>query len=116
MENTFYYDLKEAAIVVWDNVSEYVKDKFTFEDIYMIIEVEMEIFCELGVSIPEGAPEPVVDYPIDIDWEKLKYEIISRCARNDIYLTNNEIEDILEAELIYYDMNGALGDPGEYLN
>jgi hypothetical protein len=42
--------------------------------------------------------------------------IVDTAIKNDIFLNYEELADIMEAELIYYDMHGALGDAGEYLN
>ena len=46
----------------------------------------------------------------------MEKHIVDTAIKNDIFLNYDELGDILDAELIYYDMNGALGDIGEYLN
>jgi len=59
---------------------------------------------------------PICNYPIDIDQPKMEKHIVDTAIKNDIFLNYDELGDILDVELIYYEMNGALGDIGEYLN
>ncbi len=42
--------------------------------------------------------------------------MVEKANEMGIELTLDEVGDILDAEMIYYDMNGALGDMSEYLN
>ncbi len=42
--------------------------------------------------------------------------IVDAAIKSNILLNYDHLGEILEAELIYYDMHGALGDLAEYLN
>ncbi len=66
--------------------------------------------------INEDEEFPVCDYPKDIDQPKMEKLIVDTARQTGILLSYEELGEILDAEGIYYDMNGALGDMGEYLN
>jgi len=103
MEDEFYYNAEEAAEVVWDNVPDAIREKFVFEDILRMLQTEEEILTEWGVYIPEDEPDPEV--PVEFEWEQLKYEIIYRLVPENIYLSDEEIQSVLDAELVYFRMH-----------
>ncbi len=112
----FEYDLDEAAEIVWENVSLVLKNKYEFEDIQAILEIEFDYLESAGIILKEGEELPVNDYPVEIDWDEMQYYIITNAVKKNIILNYDELDEILDAESIYYDRNGALGDAGEYLN
>jgi len=111
-----FYSIDDAVQVTWENIPKQLKDKYEIEDIYFIIEQEQAYLDEIGVNLKEGEEYSICDYPIDINEDEMKKYIIRRVVKNDIFLTNDELEAILDAELTYYEMCDALGDMGEYLN
>ena len=115
-ENEFVYDTDEAAEVVWNNIPKNLQQKYSLEDILFILEIEFDYLDSIGIMIGEGEEYPICDYPRDIDQPKMEKHIVDTAIKNDILLNYDELGDILDAELIYYEMNGALGDIGEYLN
>ncbi len=114
-DDEFEYDLDEAAEVVWEHIPLQLKNKYEFEDIQKILEIEFDYLDVIGVLLKDGK-ESIHNYPVDIDWDELQYYIISNAVKKDIILTYDELDEILDAETIYYDMNGRLGDAGEFLN
>lgn len=115
-DDEFFYDLDEAAEVVWQNIPQTLRDKYAFGEIYFILEAEYEYLDSIGIFLEEGEEMPKCNYPIDIDQPKMEKHIIETAISNGTLLNYDELGDILDAEMIYYDMNGALGDAGEYLN
>lgn len=115
-DEEFFYDLDEATEVVWENIPQYLRDKYDYEDIYFILELEFDYLDALGIMVDEGEDFPICLYPIDINQEEMEKYIVTTAIKNDIFLTYEELGDIMDAELIYYDINGALGDAGEFLN
>ncbi len=115
-DNLFYYDLDDAAEVVWQHIPQYMKEKFAFGEIYFILETEFNYLDSIGIMINEDEEFPVCDYPRDIDQPKMEKLMVEKANEMGIELTLDEVGEILDAEMIYYDMNGALGDMGEYLN
>ena len=115
-DDQFYYDVDEAAEVVWQHLPRYMKEKFAFGEIYFILETEFNYLDSIGIMINEDEEFPVCGYPKDIDQPKMEKLMVEKVNEMGIELTLNEVGEILDAEMIYYDMNGALGDMGEYLN
>jgi hypothetical protein len=115
-DDQFFYDLDKAAEVVWENIPQELREKYAYGEIYFILETEFDYLDSIGIMVDENEDMPVCEYPRDIDQPKMEKHIIDTAIKNDILLTHDELGDILDAEMIYYDMNGALGDGGEYLN
>ena len=115
-ENEFCYDIDDASQTVWENIPEKLKYKLEIEDIYFILELEFNFLESVGLIYDEDEKFPVCDYPKDINQDAMEEYIMLEAIQNDIYISYDELEDILDAELIYYDLNGALGDAGEYYN
>ncbi len=101
---------------MWANIPKFLREKYSFKDIYFILETEFDYLDSIGIMLDEGQEMPFCDYPRDIDQPKMEKLMVDTANKNGILINQDEIKDILEAELVYYDMNGALGDMGEYLN
>ena len=114
--NQFIYDLDEATNVVMQNLPPRLLLKYCREDIYLILHHQMEYLGSVGLMHDEDQDLPICDYPVMLDQEALEDYIMTNAFKNDIYLSYDEIDDILDAELAYYQMNGAFGDLGEILN
>lgn len=115
-DDEFEYDIDEAAEVVWNNIPPNLKKKYEFEDIQKILEIEADYLEAAGIILKEGEEPPVHNYPVETDWDEMQYYIISNAVKENIILNYDELDEILDAETIYYDINGRLGDEGEYLN
>ncbi len=115
-DDQFIYDLDEAAKIVWENIPQTLRDKYAFGEIFFILETEFDYLDSIGITIDEDEEMPICSYPVDIDQPKMEKHIVDTAMSNGILLNYDELGNILDAEMIYYDMNGALGDAGEYLN
>jgi hypothetical protein len=115
-DDQFIYDLDEAAKIVWENIPQTLRDKYAFGEIYFILETEFDYLDSIGILLDEDEETPICDYPKDIDQPKMEKLMVEKANEMGIELTYDEVGEILDAEMIYYDMNGALGDMGEYLN
>ena len=114
--NQFVYDLEDATNVVMQNLSQHLLLKYCHEDISFILKQQMEYLSSIGLMYDEDQEMPICEYPVTLDQEALENYIMTNAIRNDIYLSYDELDDILDAELVYYKMNGAIGDIGEILN
>jgi hypothetical protein len=103
------YDIDEAAEVVYENISEELKEKLDIEDIAKILEVEIEYQEKTGIISDQ---ESMVDIPMDVDFDAMDYYIIHECAKKEIILTYEELEDIMEGETIYLRKLGLVDDDG----
>ena len=115
-ENEFVYNTDEAAEVVWNNIPKNLQEKYSLEEIWFILETELDYLDSIGLIPGENEEYPICDFPRDIDQPKMEKHIVDTAIKNDIFLNYDELEDILDAELIYYEMKGMLGDMSEYLN
>ncbi|MBC5772794.1 hypothetical protein H8S95_01855 [Pontibacter sp. KCTC 32443] len=107
------YIVEDAAEIVLSNISVELQNKFSYDDIIEILDAEFE-FLELS-GIASNKPS-IVDIPIHIpaklDEEAMEYFIINLCAKKGIYLTYEELQEILDAEMIYLEQQGLIDDEG----
>jgi hypothetical protein len=115
-DDTFYYDLDTAADTVWMNIPQYLREKFNYEQIFFILETEFDYLDSIGIMKDEDEEPSISDYPRDINQPLMEKIMVETANKNNINLDYEDVSNILEAELIYYEANGALRDAGEYLN
>ncbi len=115
-DDCFCYDVDEAAQVVWNSISQSLKERYSLEEIHFILEAEFDYLDSIGMTLDEDEKFPICNYPIDIDESKMEKYIVDAAIKSNILLNYDHLGEILEAELIYFDMHSALGDLAEYLN
>ncbi len=115
-QDEFEYDLNEASEVVWNNIPAYMREKYGIEDILKVLDIEFDYLELAGFVLKEGEELPFSSYPEEIDCDELQIYILKNAKKADIFLTYDELDEILDAENIYLDMNGMLSDAGEWLN
>lgn len=115
-DNDFIYNPDEAAEVVWNNIPQNLQEKYSLEEIYFMLHAEFDYMNSIGMVLDEDEELPVFNYPIDVDETKMKNYIGAKAIKNRILTNDDELSLILEAESIYFEMNGALQDRREYLN
>lgn len=103
------YVTEDAARVVYENISDELKEKLDIDDIIKILEVEFEYQQKTGLVSDQ---ESIVDVPMDVDFEAMEYFIINECVKNDIILTYEELSDIMEAETLYLKSLGLIDEEG----
>ena len=101
------YIIEDAAEFVFENIPEALKAKLSLEDIVEILEIEFEFLQASGVS---ENPNSIVTLPIEIDEAALRYHVIHNCAKADILLSEDELDEILEAETAYMDSIGLIDE------
>lgn len=106
----FEYSYEDAAQIILQNISAELQNKLDFDDIVRILELKDDYFEIVGI-IPEEDKESICTYPIDLDEEAMNLYIINNAVSDDIILTVEQIEEIMQAELIYLDINGQLEEP-----
>ena len=103
------YVTEDAAEVVYENISDELKEKLDIDNIIEILEVEFEYQQQTGLVSDQ---ESIVDFPRDVDEEAMEYYIIHECAKKEIILTYDELSDILGAETKYLRSLGLIDDEG----
>jgi len=103
------YVVEDAAEVVYENISEELKEQLDIEDIIKILEVEIEYQEKTGIISDQ---ESMVYIPMDVDFDAMEYFIINECVKKDIILTYDELREILDAETIYLRSLGLIDNEG----
>lgn len=114
-ENEFQYDYEDAANVILENISRDLQNKLNSDDIVKILELKDDYFEEVGI-IPADDKESICDYPMELDEEAMNLFIVTNAVRDNIILTMEEMVEIMDAELIYLEINGQLSDPSHFFN
>lgn len=109
-EEVFEYINEDAAEIILENISMELEDKLDFDDIMKLLELKDEYFKKVGIIEEEGK-ESICTYPMDLDEEAMNLFIITNAVQYDIILTVEEMEEIMEAEFIYLEINGQLDEP-----
>ena len=110
--SSFYYCFDDAVEVIFKNISNNIRFKYTWEDISLILEIKDEYYD----LCTQTSDDSICEFPIEIDEEELRKFIMLHLAQNDIQIPESDLIEILDAELVYFEQNGALRDAGEYLN
>lgn len=109
----FYYCFDEAVEVIFKNLPNHIRFKYTWEDVMLILELKDEYYDLCAQSITDNS---VCEFPIEIDEQNLRSHILLHASHNDLDLEETDLIEILDAELVYFEQNGALRDAGEWLN
>ncbi len=111
--NSFYYCFDEAVEVIFKNISNNIRFKYTWEDISLILDIKDEYYDLCCQPFDEST---ICEFPVEIDEEELRKFILLHAAENELHIPETDLIEILDAELVYFEQNGALRDAGEYLN
>lgn len=109
----FYYCFDDAVEVIFKNISNHIRFKYTWEDISLILDIKDEYYDICCQPLNETT---ICDFPVEINEEELRKFILLHAAENELYIPETDLIEILDAELVYFEQNGALRDAGEYLN
>jgi hypothetical protein len=110
---TFFYCFDDAVEVIFQNISNQIRFKYTWEDISLILEIKDEYYDLCCQQLDDNI---VCDFPIEINEDEMRSFIILHASLNDLKLPEEDLNEILDAELVYFEQNGAISDAGEYLN
>ena len=111
--STFYYCFDDAVEVIFRNIPNHIRFKYTWEDVMLILELKDEYYDLCSQHITD---DNVCEFPIEIDEEDLRKHILYHAPLNELVLAEEDLIEILDAELVYFEQNGALRDAGEWLN
>ena len=104
------YILEDAVPIVFENISKELQEKFSPEDIAIILDMEFQYQQESELA---SDVESIIELPVKVDDESLEYFVINKCAKLDIIMTYDEFQEILEAEIIYLDSIGLIDEEGD---
>ena len=105
-EEEFEYNNEDATEYILENISDNLKNKLDFDDIMTLLEIKDEYFEKVRVS-----EEAKGNAPENIEWDAMNHFIITNAVQYDIILSMEEMEEIIEAELIYLKINEQISDP-----
>ena len=108
-EEEFIYDVKVIANYILDNIPDALYDKLGYSDIIILLRLEEDFFAEElefnKKNKPHIAPELLIS-----DGDELYKYIVKNAVKNNIILSVEEIQEILDWEFIYLEDNGQAGD------
>lgn len=110
-EEEFEYNDEDATEIILENISDSLKNKLDFDDIMALLEIKDEYFEKVRVN-----EEANGNAPVNIEWDAMNLFIITNAVQYDIILSMEEMEEIIEAELIYLKINEQVADPTELEN
>jgi hypothetical protein len=82
-----------------------LQERFESEKIQVILSLEFDYLGSLGFLANEDMEEPT---SIEIDEDLLQYYIIYEAVKYDVYLTYEELQEILLLELDYMYLMGFI--------
>jgi hypothetical protein len=96
------YNLREAAEFMHSTISQDLRDKYTVNNIYQVLEIMDDYFDITGLNVYEDTVITEPELPVEmVDMDEVSDFIIQRIARYGLNISNREMEEILDAELIY---------------
>lgn len=111
--NSFFYNFDEAVEVIMLNISTQTKQIYTSQKILLILELKDEYFDSLSSN---HFNEVLDEFPSVINENELYEFIILNAAINQIQIQQVHLNEIFDAELVYFEKNNNLRDAGEWLN
>lgn len=105
------YIVEDSAKFVHNYISDELSNKYSYDDILDILEVEFEWQQEnlINKIVDDSIDLP----PFEIDEEGMMRFIINHCEAVDIFLTTEELDEILEGEMEYMQSIGLIIEPSE---
>jgi len=110
---TFIYSFEEAVEVILQHISPQLLKLFTPQHILMVLELKDEYFDTVA-SIKYT--DAIDDFPMAINEKEMYAFIQVNAAHNQLHIQKNHLNEIFDAELIYFEKNNHLRDAGEWLN
>ena len=99
-DDEYIYDAKVAARIILKGVSQGLRKKLRFDDVLKILDYKYE-FLEMEGYLTEGIPTK--EQIKELDVKALNEFVLANAHLRKILLTEDELEEIWEAELEYYD-------------
>lgn len=107
MEEELLYLVEDAAKIVFENISEQLKQKLTIDEIITILDIEFEYQMEIGMA---GDGNPInsieIEIPFNLDEDEMKDYMIKNCFLYGIVLTYDELNKVLDGEDKYLKIVG----------
>jgi hypothetical protein len=109
MGKNINYFLEEAARVIYRNISSGTRLKYSYGDILQILDFEFDYYRKEGLTKNKDA---LGGFPVPVDEERKKLFILRACNKIGLVLFFHELEEMLDAELIYLKEIGAIDEEG----
>lgn len=101
------YRLLEAIKIVYTNISEKLKKKYSLQDIRLLLQLEDDFYDTVNLNIYNGE-QSISESSMVVENNQLQAYILKYAAESNVLIDTSELEEILDAELIYYKMIGAV--------
>jgi len=101
----FKYDEEFASYFIHNRVSDPIAERLEAEDIQIILHLEWEYLDAIGII--EKKDTKNIE-PIEVDEDALQYYVIFNAVKHNIYLSYEELEEIIGLEFDYMEEYGLL--------
>jgi hypothetical protein len=108
----FLYCFEDAADLIFQQIPPSLQERIQLEDILFVLECKDEY---LDMTYP--ITKPVLnEFPQEINISDMIRFLMNQIRLEQVDLSEHDLTEILDAELYYFETNGALRDAGEWLN
>lgn len=108
-EDEIDYNFDEAAEFILENISEELSEKISHQDIVTLLKLEDEYIEKREEESKNRKPFLSFDLNI-LDQEDINYYVMTNAVKHNILLNEEEIEEIMYAELDYMEDIGQIGE------
>ena len=109
----FLYCFEDAADIILQQIPTSLRERIRLEDILFVLECKDEY---LDTTYPNVAMPALNEFPQEINIRDMIRYLMIQIQQEQVDLSENDLTEILDAELYYFEKNGALRDAGEWLN
>lgn len=102
------YDLEEAVEVVADRLPDEMTARVTFDDVRQVLLFHCDYLADKGVASSRAADDIGTELVLVPDDEPTAY-VLGKVEAAQLELSDADVVTILDAELEYYRMIGAIG-------
>jgi hypothetical protein len=101
------YVMEDAVNVVYDNISDELKNKLSKNEIEAILDIGTDYLVNLGAAYEDEKNKNAV---MDVDMDQMYDYVIENAAKHKINISDDEASEIFDAEEIYLRDIGVIED------
>lgn len=109
----FLYCFEDAADIIFQQIPTSLRERIRLDDILFILECKDEY---LDITYPNVNMPVLNEFPQEINTSDMIRFLMTQIRLEQVDLSEHDLTEILDAELYYFEKNGALRDAGEWLN
>jgi hypothetical protein len=108
-DEEFIFDNDEAVEVIWDQITNKLREKLTRKDIDFILDLKLDFMERVNIAGDSEKPR-FWTCTASLDEDELNKFVIHHALNKGIQLNDNELEQIWDGEELYLEMHGITTD------